>query len=290
MKLGFPIKTRIPLPLATFMMIALFGLVILSALAFAPAAPAQRHSSIYISDCPGTVTEEGPRQQVIATVNTTLYRTHLAYHLYTVTGTATGSDFSKKGGIMVTGKPDQLETLIIDDDHLDDGEYFVVTVGSSDDDIGRNADQRCMVTIRDNDPPRAREMRLVSEPADGETYRLGEKIEIEVEFDNKVRIVGDPAVPLWFTVPANGNPWNAPTDESGIKRATYVRGNESKVLKFSYEVTAEDRDSDGLVVPSLGRASLGQGMVKWSFGDRNANHSTDRTHHAHKVDGGTSTQ
>ena len=290
MKLGFPIKTRILLPLAAFMMIVLVGLVILSELAFAPATPAQRHSDIYISDCPGTVTEGGPRQQVIATVNTTQYRTHLAYHLYTVTGTATSSDFTKKGGIIVTGKPHQLETLIIDDDHLEDGEYFVVTVGTSDDDIGRNADQRCLVTIRDNDPPRAREMRLVSEPADGETYRLGEKIEIEVEFDNKVRIVGDPAVPLWFTVPANGNPWNAPEDESGIKRATYVRGNESKVLKFAYQVTAGDSDSDGLVVPSLGRTSLGEGMIKWSFGDRNADHSTDRKHHAHKVNGRTSTQ
>ena len=281
----FPIKSRLLLSLATFALIVLVGLVILSELAFAPDADTPSHSRIYISQCPDAVYEEGPSEPEIATVTTTADEDGLFYYLDMVNGTADHSDFGYRSGGVVTSNPHHLKTVIIDDDHLDDGETFIVTVGSRQNNVGRNADQRCTVTIRDNDPPRVRHMRLVSEPADGDTYRRGEKIEIEVAFDNKVRVVGNPAVRLWLTTPWGRPVWSYPSDPSDIKKATYASGNETKVLTFAYEVRAGDRDGDGLVVPSLNHTSLGKGTIKWAFGDRDADHFTDDKYHAHKVDG-----
>ena len=286
MKLRFPVKSRLLLSLATFALIVLVGLAILSELAFSPDEDAKAHSRIYISECPGTVTEEGPPEQEIATVTTTADDNGLFYYLDMVNGTADQSDFGYRWGGIVNPNPHHLDTIIVDDDRLDDGETFIVTVGSNKDNVGRNSDQRCIVTIRDNDPPRVRHMRLVSEPADGDTYRRGEKIEIEVAFDSKVRVIGEPAVRLWLTVPAGGPVWSYPSNRSDIKRATYASGNETRVLKFAYVVQAGDWDSDGLVVPSLNHTSLGEGKIKWAFGDRDADHFTDDLYHAHKVDGG----
>ena len=202
-----------------------------------------------------------------------------------VNGTADDADLGHESGLILTSNPSHFKPLIVDDNHLDDGETFIFMVAWDREDVGRNPDQRCVTTIRDSDPPRAREMRLVSEPADGDTYRRGEKIKIEVEFDNAVHVVSDPAVPLWIHVSHNGNPWAYPRDLSNIKQATYVSGTNTHVLKFAYEVQAGDWDTDGLVVPSLSSNGLGRGTVKWAFGDRYANHSTDRWHHSHKVNG-----
>ena len=278
------IPARLILPLATS---ALIGLVALIWVAGAPDAHARERSLVHIADCPGTVAEEGPGRPVAATVATTADQDHLVYHLDMVYGTADPSDVGYEWGLIVTSNPDDVRLLIADDDFLDDGETFVVTVGSTSENVGRNSDQRCTVTITDTDPPRAREMRLVSEPADRDTYRLGEKIEIEVEFDHRVRVVDDAAVRVWLFVPELGNPWSYPTSSSHIKKASYVSGSETRVLTFAYEVRPGDWDSDGLVVPPLGHTSLGAGSVKWAFDDRDADHFARDRYRAHRVDGGS---
>ena len=286
MNLRFPIRTRLLLSLATFALIVLVGVVMLSELAFSPDEDVKAHSRIYIAECPGIVTEEGPPEQEIATVTTTANDQGLFFYRDMVNGTADQSDFGYQWGGIVTANPHHWETIIVNDDHLDDGETFIVTVGSTADNVGQNSDQRCIVTIRDNDPPRVRHMRLVSEPADGDTYRRGEKIEIEVVFDSKVRVIGEPVVRLWLTVPERGNVWSYPSDSSDIKKATYASGNETRVLTFSYRVRAGDWDSDGLVIPGLNHTSLGEGKIKWAFGDRDADHFIDHKIHAHNVNGG----
>ena len=278
------IAGRVALTLAAS---ALIGLVALIWVTGAPDAHAREHSLVYIANCPGTVSEEGPGRPVAATVATTADQGHLVYHLDMVYGTADPSDVGYQWGLIVTSNPDDVSLLIADDDFLDDGETFLVAVGSTNETVGRNSDQRCTVTIIDNDPPRVVEMRLVSEPADGDIYRLGEEIEIEVEFDNKVRVAGDAAVRVWFYVPESGSSWSYPTNSSHIKKAAYVSGSESQVLTFAYEVRAGDWDSDGLVVPPLGHSSLGEGAVKWAFDDRDADHFTRDRYLAHKVDGGS---
>ena len=277
MKLGIPITRRAPFLIAASALSALVALVVLFGPSFSPVEGAEDHSRIYFSDCVGTVTEEGPTYQVIGTVSTTEHRPfNLAYRLDMVDGTAQyRRDYEYLWGVIVTGNPSQLSVGIWNDEHLDDGETFVAIVGSSDDDLGENPDQRCLITIRDNDPPRVRDIRLVSKPAVGKTYRRGENIEIEMEFDNKVHVVGAPSVPLWVTDPPKRITYNPPANPSDIKQATYVRGNNTKVLKFAYQVRAGDWDSDGLVVPRLERTGLGQGTVKWAFGERYANHSTE---------------
>ena len=285
MNLRFPIRTRLFLSLTTFGLIVLVATIMLSELAFSPDQGAEAHSLIYIAECAGTVNEEGPSEQELAIVTTTADDQGLFYYLDMVNGTADHSDFGYVSGGIITSNPHHLKTIIIDDDRLDDGETFTVKVGSKAHNVGRNSDQRCLITITDDDPPRVRHMRLVSEPADGDTYRRGEKIEIEVAFDTKVRVVGNPSVRLWISVPERGV-WSYPTDPSDIKRAAYVSGSDTKVLKFAYEVRAGDWDSDGLVVPSLNHTSLGKGTIKWAFGDRDADHFTDDRYHAHKVDGG----
>ena len=285
MNLRFPIRTRLSLSLATFALIFLVGVITFSEIAMSPDSNAEEHSLIYIADCPGTVNEEAPGEQELATVTSTDGEPGLFYYLDMENGTADRSDFGYVSGGIITSNPHHVRTVIIDDNRLDDGETFTVIVGPKSYNIGRKPDQRCLITITDNDPPRARHMRVVSEPADGDTYRRGEKIEIEVAFDAKVRVVGEPVVRLWISVPERGV-WSYPTDPSDIKRATYVSGSSTKVLKFAYKVKAGDWDSDGLVIPSFNHNSLGKGTIKWAFGDRDADHFTERPHHGHKVDGG----
>ena len=91
---------------------------------------------------------------------------------------------------------------------------------------------------------------------------------------------------LYIADPPKGITWAKPTDQSDIKQATYVSGTETKVLKFAYEIQAGDWDGDRLVVPLLERTSLGEGTVKWAFGDRYADHSGTDAYFAHQVDGG----
>ena len=45
-------------------------------------------------------------------------------------------------------------------------------------------------------PPGVREIYFVSSPARGDTYELGETIEVMVEFDRVVRVTGSPRVAL----------------------------------------------------------------------------------------------
>ncbi len=285
MNLRFPIRTRLALSLATFALIVLVGVIALSEVALSPDNDAEAHSPIYIAECIGTVSEEGPVEQKLATVTSTDGEPGLFYYLDMVNGTADRSDFGYVSGGIITSNPHHLKTYIIDDDRLDDGETFTVKVGSKSHNVGRNPDQRCEITITDNDPPRVRHMRLVSQPADGDTYRRGEKIEIEVAFDTKVRVVGNPVVRLWISVPERGV-WSYPTNPSHIKRAAYVSGSDTKVLKFAYTVQAGDWDSDGLVIPSFNHNSLGKGTIMWAFGDREADHFTELPYHGPKVDGG----
>lgn len=285
MNLRFPIRNRLALSLATLTLIVLVGVIALSEIALSPDADAEAHSPIYIAECPGAVNEEAPDEQELATVTSTDGEPGLFYYLDMVNGTADQSDFAYVSGGIITSNPHHLKTYITDDDRLDDGETFTVIVGSKSYNIGRNPDQRCEITITDNDPPRVRQMRLVSQPADGETYRRDEKIEIEVAFDTRVRVVVDPVVRLWISVPERGV-WSYPTDPSDIKRATYVSGSDTKVLKFAYTVKAGDWDSDGLVIPSFNHTSLGKGTIMWAFGDREADHFTELPYHGPKVDGG----
>lgn len=78
-------------------------------------------------------------------------------------------------------------------------------------------------------------LRFSSEPRDGETYRLGEGIEVTVQFGLEVEVTGDPQLAL----------------EIGSRRVhAALRYQEGDTLWFRYVVRARDRDSDGVGVPA----------------------------------------
>ena len=88
---------------------------------------------------------------------------------------------------------------------------------------------------RDVMPPRVRGISLSSSPARGDTYELGETVEVLVEFDGAVQATGDPLVALTI---------------GKRTRHAALSGWSSHALYFDYTVQAGDRDEDGISIPA----------------------------------------
>ena len=72
-------------------------------------------------------------------------------------------------------------------------------------------------------------------PASGDTYRLGEEIQVAVTFDHDVTVTGVPRLPLQMSL---------------LSYATYDAAlSTSRRLVFTYRVEASDRDTNGLRIP-----------------------------------------
>ena len=96
--------------------------------------------------------------------------------------------------------------------------------------LGRKVDGSGDVT-----PPRLRDISFDSSPARGDTYELGETIEVEVAFDGAVKATGEPQLAL--------------TIGSETRHATFF-GWGSAFLYFAYTVQEGDRDEDGISIPA----------------------------------------
>ena len=84
-------------------------------------------------------------------------------------------------------------------------------------------------------PPRVRGIFFLSSPARGDTYQLGETVEVEVEFDRTVTVTGTPQVAL--TVGAQ------------TRLAAYsMSWGDDRYAYFSYAVQEDDRDEDGISI------------------------------------------
>ena len=84
---------------------------------------------------------------------------------------------------------------------------------------------------RDITPPRVTDIAVISSPERGDTYQLGETVEVMVEFDGAVKATGDPRLALTIGT---------------RKRYATFSGWGSDALYFSYTVQAGDRDDDGI--------------------------------------------
>ena len=92
-----------------------------------------------------------------------------------------------------------------------------------------------------------------SSPASGDTYELGERIEVRVEFDRPVTVTGTPQVAL--TVGSRTRQATLPSYYSDPDFGGFHN------LYFEYTVQAEDRDTDGISI-AANAISLNGGSIK----------------------------
>ena len=110
---------------------------------------------------------------------------------------------------------------------------------------------------------------IVTSPEDGDTYALEEAIELELRFDDVVRVVGDLA--LNVRVGAED------------RRAELRTGTGTRALTFRYTVQKGDFDDDGVSVPASGLVGGDVEDVYGNIADRAVPPLEDQA--KHKVDG-----
>ncbi len=112
---------------------------------------------------------------------------------------------------------------------------------------------------------------IVTSPADGDTYALGENIDVELRFDDVVRMPADDDLALNLRVGAV------------IRRAELHAGAGTGTLTFRYTVQAGDLDEDGVSVPASGLVAGDVRDVHGNVADRAVPPLEDQA--KHKVDG-----
>ncbi len=112
--------------------------------------------------------------------------------------------------------------------------------------------RRCNTSVVDQE--------IVSTPPDGSAYRIGETIEVEVEFNHEVTVSNNPVLPLTI-----GGVWRG---------AKYESGSDTTKLRFAYDVQLGDLDRNGIDIRGRSSTGLGNGKIKMlGFPDRNADHA-----------------
>ena len=175
-------------------------------------------------------------------------------------------------------------------------------------------DVLCNMYIVDDDPPTVKEVRMSNTPALDNTYRLGDYIYIDVEFDEPVYIIPDrvaatdeaesyvlyPKLQFWLDGDGDDTPklreadfdetfsWETSTGDSEPTLVPSGGGLRGDVLRFEYKVKAGDSDADGLTIGAHTETGLGQNMIGWSS---DISHYADHTFDAqedlteYKIDG-----
>ena len=92
---------------------------------------------------------------------------------------------------------------------------------------------------------------VISAPVSGDTYELGERIEIRLVFTRPVAVTGSPY--FEFDLGSPDAPRNA--------RANYAGGDGTQDLVFGYRVQSDDRDDDGIEIPA-GSIHLNDGTIQ----------------------------
>ena len=124
-------------------------------------------------------------------------------------------------------------------------------------------------------PPRVREISFRSSPATGDTYGLGETVEVEVDFDKVVTATGEPQIAL--------------TIGAETRHATFS-GWSRRSLHFSYTVQEEDRDEDGVSIAANVLVLNGGSITAAGTIDADLTHEALAAQHGSKMNGSLSTQ
>lgn len=95
----------------------------------------------------------------------------------------------------------------------------------------------CVVTIEDDDSPVVQRLQVTSSPAEGDTYRTHETIEITMTFDQDVVVSGE----VTMEMEMGGGGLQVDDREAG-----YHTGSGGRELVFQYEVAPDDFDVDGI--------------------------------------------
>ena len=89
-----------------------------------------------------------------------------------------------------------------------------------------------------DEDPRTTAISIISTPAIGDSYRLGETVEVEVTYSEAVTVRGTPAVGMGV---------KSATETDDIEyEAAYVRGSGTTKLVFSFTVPSGLKDEDGI--------------------------------------------
>ena len=118
--------------------------------------------------------------------------------------------------------------------------------------ISNDEDHQVDGSRRDAVAPVVREVEIETEPRNGDTYGLGDTIEVRVEFDEQVTVTGTPQLELTIGAATRA------VDLDGIWPPTLPHH-----LSFRYEVTAADLDDDGISV-AANSLVLNGGTIKFA--------------------------
>ena len=255
-------------PLFYAIPIALVALAVVAALlALQGSAPVLAHQTQFYLDCPITEVLEGESVDVFLVRDIDHQHPWETFGAYwhTDAGTADTSDYHHQNGVEVWANQSERRanrakrTFVTKEDNLSEGnETFTVRFSPVNMVTDRNdpaRDEKCVVTIIDDDGVGIHDLEIISSPADGYAYRVGERIEILARFNGEVNVAKPVILSMNFS---SGESWWRGARLEGRYPA------EENSYVFIYKVQPGDMDLDGIKV--LGSYSDG-GVVHGLGGD-----------------------
>ena len=127
-------------------------------------------------------------------------------------------------------------------------------------------------------PPRVSAVTIVSDAGADNVYRLGEHIEVAVQFNEPVRAGGTAALEIEI-----GNPPQRPLR---TRRAAYHRRTGENTLVYRYTVRSGDMDADGI---SIARNVISSGVTDVPGNPAQTDHDPIAEQADHRINGGADT-
>ena len=229
------------LPVPMLALGAVAGLIGL--MAFLQPTLASADTPKFYLDCPTTEVREGESVDVFL-VRVTNHQHGVTFGAYwhTDAGTAGTDDYVHQDTGAIWGNDSERRAnrakrtfRTRQDSLLEGSETFTARFTPVDNVVDRDdpaRDEKCEITLIDDDP-NITEVEVISTPARGDTYGVGETIEISATFNTAVDVNGTPALGMWA---------------GGWKAANYHHRSGDDTLVFGYTVRPEDRDTDGIVM------------------------------------------